>query len=123
MWSVGVLPIYCMYAISLTLSATLADTSLHTTTRLMGKHPFDKNGYAHPVIFKGIMKGEYNFDSADPKLISEDAKDFIARLLIRDPNSRMTLSEALSHSWILLNRRTTRRILPRVNSSMLWSLL
>jgi serine/threonine protein kinase len=33
--------------------------------------------------------------------ISEEAKSFISKLLVKDPNSRMTSAEALNHEWIL----------------------
>ena len=32
--------------------------------------------------------------------LSEQAKDFIMRLLLRNPDDRMTLDEALNHPWL-----------------------
>ncbi|KAI9203693.1 calcium/calmodulin-dependent protein kinase type 1D-like protein [Polychytrium aggregatum] len=52
----------------------------------------------------GIMditiKGIYKFFSPDWDNITDDAKDFIAKLLIVNPDSRMTSSQALKHKWL-----------------------
>jgi hypothetical protein len=40
-----------------------------------------------------------------PKHVSEDARDFVRRLLKRNPNDRMgDLSQVQSHPWIVKNR-------------------
>ncbi|CAM9519290.1 unnamed protein product [Ascophyllum nodosum] len=36
--------------------------------------------------------------------VSEDAKDFIKRLLVKDPNKRMTAEEACAHPWVASQR-------------------
>jgi len=35
-----------------------------------------------------------------PKYLSEDIKDFISRLLTKNPSSRMSLEEAMGHVWV-----------------------
>lgn len=41
-----------------------------------------------------------NVDLKFPRALSEDVKDFIRRLLIKKPEDRMSLEEALEHPWI-----------------------
>ena len=43
-----------------------------------------------------------NFDFPDPEWtdVSEEAKDFIKKILIVDPTKRMTAEEALQHPWL-----------------------
>lgn len=33
--------------------------------------------------------------------VSDEAKDFIGKLLVKDPRQRMTTDQALEHSWII----------------------
>jgi serine/threonine protein kinase len=41
-----------------------------------------------------------NVDLKFPKALSDDVKDFIKNLLIKKPEDRMSLEEALEHRWI-----------------------
>lgn len=50
-------------------------------------------------IFKNIARMEFEF----PYFLSKEVKDFISKLLIREPEKRMTLEEALQHAWIVNN--------------------
>lgn len=54
-------------------------------------------------LFKKIMAGNFQFDKPWWNTISDMAKDFICKLLIVDPNSRWTASQALQHPFILIN--------------------
>ncbi|KAG0749062.1 hypothetical protein G6F57_005657 [Rhizopus arrhizus] len=47
-----------------------------------------------------IQHARYDFHERYWKNISEDAKDFIRKILILDDKTRMTASEALSHTWM-----------------------
>jgi serine/threonine protein kinase len=47
-----------------------------------------------------IVKQALTFLNSDWKHVSLDAKDFIKRLLIKNPAERMTISEALQHKWL-----------------------
>lgn len=48
-----------------------------------------------------ILEGDYQFE---PEIywqgVSENARDFIRRLLTADPEKRMTAEEALQHPWL-----------------------
>jgi len=61
---------------------------------------FDENT---PKLFKAITAGDYSFPAPYWNEISEDAKDFIRRLLVVNPDKRMTPASALEHSWITDN--------------------
>jgi calcium-dependent protein kinase len=58
-----------------------------------------------------IMRADFSFQSPAWETISEDAKDFVSKLLVVDPNVRMDATEALQHTWIV-NREQTRDELP-----------
>jgi calcium/calmodulin-dependent protein kinase I len=53
-----------------------------------------------PELFEQIMKADYDFPEDYWRDISQDAKDFISRLLVVDPKKRMTGKEALKHKWL-----------------------
>ncbi len=66
-------------------------------TLLVGHHPF--TGKDDFEILENVKKGQWQW----PKhlFITHQALDFVSRLLSRAPESRMTTSEALSHSWLI----------------------
>ena len=47
-----------------------------------------------------IVRCNYNFDDPVWHLISEDAKNLIQKLLVLDPDMRLTAAEALQHPWM-----------------------
>ncbi len=53
-------------------------------------------------IFKLIKQGVFVFptDRRGEPLLSAPVRDFIVKLLVRDPRKRMTAVEALAHPWI-----------------------
>ncbi|KAI8339783.1 kinase-like domain-containing protein [Choanephora cucurbitarum] len=67
-------------------------------TLLSGYTPF--YGEDQNELFQCIMKGEYEFDEEYWGEISEEAKNFINRLLTFDPKERVTAEEALRDDWI-----------------------
>uniref|UniRef100_A0A452GNA7 Protein kinase domain-containing protein n=2 Tax=Durocryptodira TaxID=1579337 RepID=A0A452GNA7_9SAUR len=65
---------------------------------LCGYPPFyDEND---AKLFEQILRAEYEFDSPYWDDISESAKDFIQRLMEKDPSKRFTCEQALQHPWI-----------------------
>jgi len=66
---------------------------------LAGYPPF--NASSQNKLFRRILRGEFEFWDQHWKHISRDAKDFITKLLVKDPNKRMTAEEALNHQWII----------------------
>lgn len=72
---------------------------------LCGYPPF--YGQDAKELFINIYNVNYGFWEEDWDIISDEAKDFITRLLVKDPKERMTLEEALIHPWLLsLNDNT-----------------
>lgn len=65
---------------------------------LSGDKPFwgkTRKETAHQVV-----KGQYSFASPKWKHISPQAKDFITKLLVKDPKARYTAPQALIHPWV-----------------------
>ncbi|CAF1362027.1 unnamed protein product [Rotaria sordida] len=55
------------------------------------------------LLFERIQNGEFDFPDKDWRYISNDAKDLIKHLLVRDASFRLTAAEVLQHSWIKNN--------------------
>merc|ERR1712100_1009492 len=53
-----------------------------------------------PVLFEAIMKADYDYPPDYWDEISDSAKNFIDRLLVVQPDERMTAEQALEHEWL-----------------------
>ncbi|XP_060186789.1 calcium-dependent protein kinase 1-like [Lycium barbarum] len=51
-------------------------------------------------IFEQVLHGDLDFSSDPWPSISEDAKDLVRRMLVRDPRKRLTAHEVLCHRWV-----------------------
>ena len=58
---------------------------------------FDEDNFA---LFEKIKKVEYNFDAPTWANVSNDAKNVIRALLVKEPEKRMSPDEFLKHPWI-----------------------
>jgi len=67
---------------------------------LCGYVPFSSDSPAE--LFKRILKGQYEFSSPHWDMIGENAKDFIRKLLVVDPKTRMTADAASRNCWVNL---------------------
>ncbi|XP_023931299.1 twitchin isoform X3 [Lingula anatina] len=76
MWSVGVLA----YVLLSGLSPFAGDDDLET--------------------LQNVAKCDWEFDEDAFKTVSAEGKDFIKKLLLRNPTHRMTVHDALDHPWI-----------------------
>ncbi|KMZ58369.1 CDPK-related kinase 3 [Zostera marina] len=65
---------------------------------LCGSRPFWAR--TESGIFRAVLRTDPNFDNAPWPSISEEAKDFIKRLLNKDYRKRMTAAQALTHPWL-----------------------
>ncbi|CAI9104374.1 OLC1v1003032C1 [Oldenlandia corymbosa var. corymbosa] len=65
---------------------------------LCGSRPFWAR--TESGIFRAVLKADPSFDEAPWPSLSVEAKDFVKRLLHKDPRKRMTAAQALSHPWI-----------------------
>jgi calcium/calmodulin-dependent protein kinase I len=65
---------------------------------LCGYSPFQADNQND--LFRAILKCVVEFPDAEWRDISREAKDFVKRLLVKDPSQRMTAEEALKHEWL-----------------------
>ncbi|CEL01538.1 Putative Serine/threonine-protein kinase [Aspergillus calidoustus] len=77
---------------------------------LVGEAPFEDT----PVMTqRRIAKG----DMSVPSFVSPEAKDLIKRLLVLDPEKRITLDEIQKHPWILKHCAKDDRVIKRSSGS------
>lgn len=55
---------------------------------------------AEQGIFDEVLHGELDFESDPWPSISNDAKDLVQKMLIRDPKKRLKAHEVLCHPWV-----------------------
>ncbi|TMW56521.1 hypothetical protein Poli38472_006531 [Pythium oligandrum] len=68
---------------------------------LTGVHPFDPRGdRSDAEIIAQIAKGAYDVDNEWYKALTDDAREFLARLLDPNPETRFTAKQALQHPWL-----------------------
>lgn len=65
---------------------------------LCGSRPFWAR--TESGIFRAVLKADPSFNEPPWPSLSHGAKDFVKRLLSKDPRRRMTAAQALSHPWI-----------------------
>ncbi|CDP02477.1 unnamed protein product [Coffea canephora] len=65
---------------------------------LCGSRPFWAR--TESGIFRTVLKADPSFEEQPWPALSSEAKDFVKRLLNKDPRKRMTAAQALSHPWI-----------------------
>jgi serine/threonine protein kinase len=88
----------------------------------------DSVGYSR-VEMQNVIKGRYfknttisntrySFDAPEWEHVSTTAKEFINKMLVVNPQERMTISQALAHPWIKKEAQgTTVDLLPRVTKA------
>ncbi|WZZ12694.1 hypothetical protein YC2023_105783 [Brassica napus] len=65
---------------------------------LCGRRPFwDRT---EDGIFKEVLRNKPDFRRKPWSTISDSAKDFIKKLLVKAPRARLTAAQALSHAWV-----------------------
>ncbi|KAK9071445.1 hypothetical protein SSX86_010014 [Deinandra increscens subsp. villosa] len=65
---------------------------------LCGRRPFwDKT---EDGIFKEVLRNKPDYRRKPWPKISPSATDFVKKLLVKDPRSRLTAAQALSHPWV-----------------------
>jgi len=65
---------------------------------LSGRPPFE--GDDDYAIMKSVKSGKYSLESQEWENTSNEAKDLIRKLLVVDPNKRISAEEAFKHPWI-----------------------
>ncbi|CAJ1929743.1 unnamed protein product [Sphenostylis stenocarpa] len=65
---------------------------------LCGSRPFWAR--TESGIFRAVLKADPSFEEPPWPSLSDEATDFVMRLLNKDPRKRMSAAQALSHPWI-----------------------
>jgi len=79
-------------------SVDLWSIGVITYALLTGCFPFFAPNHDNAILYAKIQALDYSWkDFPD---VSEDAKDFIKHLLVKDPADRYTPEQALAHHWI-----------------------
>lgn len=72
------------------------------------------------LLFRSIQDGIFSFPNAEWSGISDEAKDLVCHLLVKDPCKRYSAKEVLAHPWVLMKSSelplATPAILSRNNS-------
>mmetsp|Transcript_20193 Transcript_20193/g.20293 ORF Transcript_20193/g.20293 Transcript_20193/m.20293 type:complete len:413 (-) Transcript_20193:169-1407(-) len=79
-----------------------------TYVLLGGYPPFDDEN--EQKLFKKIKRSDYEFHPDFWRSVSKDAKDLIRKLLVVDPNNRMTAEDAMKHPWVRRNAKELEKI-------------
>ncbi|XP_051271338.1 death-associated protein kinase 2 isoform X1 [Dicentrarchus labrax] len=88
----------------LSTAADMWSIGVITYILLSGMSPFQ--GETNQETLGNIIAMKYEFDPQYFSMTSSMAKDFIQKLLVKDPNDRMTAEECLLHPWIKPITRT-----------------
>ncbi|KAI4871427.1 hypothetical protein NFI96_013053 [Prochilodus magdalenae] len=96
------------------LEADMWSVGVITYILLSGASPF--LGENKQETLANVSAVDYEFDEEYFSNTSALAKDFIARLLIKDPKKRMTIQDSLQHPWI--KPKDTQQALSRKESAV-----
>ena len=87
-----------------------------TYVLLCGYTPFwGGEANSNTVLYQAIVSGKYEFEPEWWDLVSSEAKDFISKLLMVNPDKRMTAKEARQHPW--MSTRNAVDLLPNVRKN------
>jgi serine/threonine protein kinase len=89
-------------------SVDLWSLGIITYILLYGEPPFDDESDV-PLLVQ-VQQGRVVFYDDVP--VSPTAKDFVQRLLLKDPRDRMTMDQVLAHPWIADHADRIRALLP-----------
>jgi calcium/calmodulin-dependent protein kinase I len=83
------------------MSVDIWSIGVITYVLLCGYPPF--YGEVQKELFENILAGNYDFPEPEWNEVSEEAKDFIKKILVVDPQKRATAEQCLTHPWIKEN--------------------
>jgi len=89
---------------------------------LSGTPPF--NGRDDRQICNAIKSGKFRFGpewgpTEDFPGVSDEAKDLVRKLLVKDPSKRMNAKAALEHDWFKVAPKRTAKLNPSITSSLM----
>jgi len=80
------------------MSVDIWSIGVITYVLLCGYPPF--YGEVQKELFENILAGNYDFPDPEWTDVSEEAKDFIRKILVVDSQQRATAEHCLNHPWI-----------------------
>ena len=83
--------------------------ALTRCSRLCGYPPFYADNA--PALFKKIMDVKYDFDDPSWEDVSDDAKELIRNLLVKDPKERYSARQCLEDTWVQGNCSTNKNLI------------
>lgn len=86
------------YTHGMTYSTVVSLTLASSLSRLSGLSPF--LGDDDNETLNNILACQWNFEEEEFADISDEAKDFISRLLVKSKSWRMSAAESLRHPWL-----------------------
>ncbi|KHN78737.1 Muscle M-line assembly protein unc-89 [Toxocara canis] len=81
-----------------TLASDMWSVGTLTYVLLSGISPF--LGESDTETIRNVMHANYSLDISELAPITDEAKDFISKLLVLDPRKRLTVDDALNHRWL-----------------------
>jgi serine/threonine protein kinase len=90
------------------LSVCLLYLCHRSTYRLCGYPPFYADNA--PALFKKIMDVQYDFDDPSWDEVSEEAKNLIQQLLVKEPGDRLTAQQVLENPWVTGDKASNKMI-------------
>lgn len=99
----------------LSTTADMWSIGVITFILLSGMSPFQ--GETNEETLRNIIAMNYEFGAQYFSMTSSMAKDFIQKLLVKNPNERMTAEECLLHPWIkpITRKQATNRNRSSIN--------
>ncbi|KAM6600131.1 hypothetical protein CsatA_019740 [Cannabis sativa] len=88
---------------SYSLEADIWSIGVITYILLCGSRPFWAR--TESGIFRAVLRADPSFDDLPWPSVSQEAKDFVKRLLNKDYRKRMSAVQALSHLWLRSDTR------------------
>ena len=83
---------------------------------LSGEPPF--HGDSPSQIMRKVREGEYDMNQNTWRFVSESGKDLVTKLMVMDPQERLTLKQVMSHGWWDDAARLLQPLPPNVASSI-----
>ncbi|XP_067129751.1 myosin light chain kinase, smooth muscle-like [Centruroides vittatus] len=78
---------------------------------LSGLSPFMGDNDAETMA--NVTRAVYDFDDESFDKISDEAKDFIEKLLVKELEERLTAAQCLEHPWLRANKKTEEKTLDK----------
>lgn len=94
---------------NVTLAADMWSVGIITYILLSGTSPF--LGENDRETLERIKSGNISFSDDAFSKVSDEAKDFLSKLLVFEPSGRLNVKQALHHNWIK-NFRKSRESVP-----------